>query len=71
MRSLCVNQKGFTRRHYGGLARRLSCPPSSWRSDGVADLPAVIMDDCPEFFGEEVIVARIEIWAQIRTKVHF
>jgi hypothetical protein len=30
-------------------------PPCFWRNGGVAD--------CPEFFGEEVIVARIKIWA--------
>ena len=55
----------------------LTCPPSflsavfvaEWRSGGLeglsavimADLPAVIMAGWPEFFGEEVIVARIKI----------
>ena len=27
---------GLVRRYFGGLARRLSCPPSLWRSGGPA-----------------------------------
>jgi len=28
--------RGLARRYSGGLARRLSCPPSLWRSGGLA-----------------------------------
>jgi hypothetical protein len=37
------------------LVRRFSCPPSLWRSGGVAGLPAVFVAGWNEIFGEEVI----------------
>ena len=67
----------LARRVSGGLVRRLSCPPSLWRSGGVAEwrsggleglsavflagLSAVFLAGWPEFFGEEVIDSRIKI----------
>jgi len=44
-----------------GLVRRYSCPPSLWRSGGLEGLPAVILAGWPEFFNEEMIVARLKI----------
>jgi len=37
----------LARRYCGGLVRRLSCPPSLWRSGGLDGSPAVILADCP------------------------
>ena len=57
--SLCI---GTLESVFRAIVNRLRVyPPSLWQSGGLEGLPAVIMAGWTEFFGEEVVVARIKI----------